>query len=296
MFAASLPVSGSVRAKAAMASPDATLGSHSAFCASLPNRRMAPEPSPCMAKAKSARPLWYAKVERAIARLRTSPSVQSFSSSAAPSSQTKDRHSSSTLPPWWKSRSSHHWPRRSASARCLDSKKGQPSQSVTLELRRLLGGERLIGPMEIPGLHALRLSFGFQVERLLYGHRPFLIELTLGHEMRQDRAVGQQAGEGLRLGVHVLDDAAEEAPALPFLGAHAATGEQKLGSSAVADDPGEDGAGAHVGTRQADAGEKEAGLGMGCGEPQVAGHRHDRPGTGAHAVDRRNDRLRTGAH
>ena len=40
-----------------IASPPATLGSHSAFCASLPNRRMAPLPSPCMAKAKSASPL-----------------------------------------------------------------------------------------------------------------------------------------------------------------------------------------------------------------------------------------------
>ena len=55
MFAASEPHSGSVMAKAAIASPPATRGSHSRFCSTVPNRQIAPEPSPCMAKAKSAR-------------------------------------------------------------------------------------------------------------------------------------------------------------------------------------------------------------------------------------------------
>ena len=45
---------GSVMAKAAIASPLATLGSHSRFCSIVPNRLIAPEPRPCMAKAKSA--------------------------------------------------------------------------------------------------------------------------------------------------------------------------------------------------------------------------------------------------
>ena len=57
MLAASDPHSGSVMAKAAMASPLATFGSHSRFCSIVPNSEIAPEPSPCMAKAKSARPL-----------------------------------------------------------------------------------------------------------------------------------------------------------------------------------------------------------------------------------------------
>jgi len=57
MFAASEPHSGSVMAKAATASPAATRGSHSRFCSTVPKRLIAPEPSPCMAKAKSASPL-----------------------------------------------------------------------------------------------------------------------------------------------------------------------------------------------------------------------------------------------
>ena len=64
----------------------------------------------------------------------------------------------------------------------------------------------------------------------------------------------------------------------------------------MADDPRQDRAGAHVRARQADAGEQEGGLGVGRGEPQVAGHRHDRPGAGADAFDRGDDRLRAAAH
>ena len=56
MLAASEPHSGSVIAKAAIASPAATLGSHSRFCSIVPNSEIAPEPRPCIAKAKSARP------------------------------------------------------------------------------------------------------------------------------------------------------------------------------------------------------------------------------------------------
>ena len=57
MLAASEPVSGSVKAKAAMASPLATLGSHSSFCASAEQADRT-EPRPCMAKAKWASPDW----------------------------------------------------------------------------------------------------------------------------------------------------------------------------------------------------------------------------------------------
>ena len=46
MLAASEPHRGSVMAKAAMASPLATFGSHSRFCSIVPNRRIAPEPEP----------------------------------------------------------------------------------------------------------------------------------------------------------------------------------------------------------------------------------------------------------
>ena len=55
MFAASEPHSGSVRAKAAIASPAATAAAI-ALLLVVPNSEIAPEPRPCMAKAKSARP------------------------------------------------------------------------------------------------------------------------------------------------------------------------------------------------------------------------------------------------
>ena len=54
MLAASEPLSGSVMAKAAIASPLATLGSHSRFCSTVPKSEIAPDPRPCIAKAKSA--------------------------------------------------------------------------------------------------------------------------------------------------------------------------------------------------------------------------------------------------
>ena len=54
--ATSDPASGSLSAKAAIASPRATRGRYMAFCASVPARLIAPDPSPCIAKAKSARP------------------------------------------------------------------------------------------------------------------------------------------------------------------------------------------------------------------------------------------------
>jgi fructose-1,6-bisphosphatase II / sedoheptulose-1,7-bisphosphatase len=38
----------------AIASPAATLGSHSRFCSMVPKSEIAPDPRPCMAKAKSA--------------------------------------------------------------------------------------------------------------------------------------------------------------------------------------------------------------------------------------------------
>ena len=56
MFAASDPHAGSVIAKAAMASPLATRGSHLRFCSMVPNSEIAPDPSPCIANAKSANP------------------------------------------------------------------------------------------------------------------------------------------------------------------------------------------------------------------------------------------------
>ena len=57
MAATSEPASVSDSAKAAIISPAATLGRMRRLRSSEPASEMAPVPSPCMAKAKSARPL-----------------------------------------------------------------------------------------------------------------------------------------------------------------------------------------------------------------------------------------------
>src|SRR5688500_11907503 len=187
MLAASEPHSGSVIANAAIASPEATLGSHWRFCSSLPARLIAPEPSPCIAKAKSASPEWRARVSRAIARLRTSggwsPSAtHSSRNPASPRSRTSARHAESTSSECpSRSLSPHHCPSFAASSRWRGSKNGQSRCSVTAELRHPLGGEGFVGALEIPGLHQRRLRLGLHVERDLDRLGPFGVELALGH-------------------------------------------------------------------------------------------------------------------
>ena len=56
MAATSEPASASDSANAAIISPDATLGRTRRLSSSEPASEMAPVPSPCMAKAKSASP------------------------------------------------------------------------------------------------------------------------------------------------------------------------------------------------------------------------------------------------
>src|SRR5512134_872055 len=62
---------------------------------------------------------------------------------------------------------------------------------VALELRLLLGDERVVGALEVLGLHADRLRLGLGLERLLDRLVPFLVQALLGHGMRERRAVGQ---------------------------------------------------------------------------------------------------------
>ena len=88
----------------------------------------------------------------------------------------------------------------------------------------------------------------------------------------------------------------EEAPGQPFLRAHGTAGEQQLAGAALADHTWQQGAGTHVGTGQADAGEQEGGPGGGGAVAQIAGQRHHGAGAGADAVDGADDGLRTAAH
>ena len=56
-------------------------------CSGVPNRLIAPVPSPCMAKAKSARPSWRASVSRVRQSVRTSSGAGSSGSTAVGCSQ-----------------------------------------------------------------------------------------------------------------------------------------------------------------------------------------------------------------
>src|SRR5205823_5760235 len=85
-------------------------------------------------------------------------------------------------------------------------------------------------------------------------------------------------------------------PALGLGSVHEASGEQQLAGATLTDDARQDRAGAHVGAGQTDADEEESNLAACRPETQVAGHRENRAGAGADAVDGRDDRLRARAH
>jgi hypothetical protein len=93
------PDCGSVSAKAEIALPARVSGSHSARCASVPKSVIAPVPSPCMAKAKSASPSWRARISRAsgTACARQAPCLAAVSckSPASPSRVTSARQAAS---------------------------------------------------------------------------------------------------------------------------------------------------------------------------------------------------------
>src|SRR5205823_2668206 len=87
-----------------------------------------------------------------------------------------------------------------------------------------------------------------------------------------------------------------EAKPLSLLAAYAAPGVKQLRSAALADDPRQDGAGPHVAAAKTDAVEQERNFRGQGSDADIGGHGDDRARAGANAVDRRNDRLRTGAH
>ena len=187
----------------------------------------------------------------------------------------------------------------------------RPRQSVVLflcfvvipalnlrKLRFLLGHKRVVGALEVLGLHADGLRLRLGLDRLVERHRPFLIEHGLGHHVREGRSLGESLGQcdGLALQHIGGHDAVEESPALALLRRHRATGEQQLGGASLANDARQHRAGAHVAAGEADAREEKGGLGRWRGETQVRSERDHRAGADARAVDRRDDRLRTGAH
>ena len=79
--------------------------------------------------------------------------------------------------------------------------------------------------------------------------------------------------------------------AFAFLRRHGAAGIEKFGGAALADDPRQDRAGAHVAAGKADAVEQKRGLRLRRCDANVGSHGDDRAGAGGDAVDRGNNRL-----
>src|SRR5436190_3196866 len=270
MAETSLPACGSESANAAILFPRITGGRYLRFCASVPNSEIGPVPRPCIAKQKSASPPCRASVSRESARLRTSNfppgSVTQhwFRKPSAPSRCTISRHArssdASSDAPCASSASFvlANSSSCSASARWRASKNGQSRNvvsgiSIALEAGFLLLHERLVRPLEVAGLHADRLRFGLGLERLLDGLAPLLVQALLRHRVCEGRAVSQVARHFLRARKHPLrrDQVVEIAPRQALFGAHDAPGIKELGRPAVADDPRQDRASAHVAARKA---------------------------------------------
>jgi hypothetical protein len=115
------------------------------------------------------------------------------------------------------------------------------------------------------GEHADRLRLRLGFDRLLDGHRPFLVQHGLGDAVGEGRAVGELAGQRLRLGSSASGGTArlkkpQRSPSSP---SQRPAGVEQLAGAALADDARQHGARAHVATGQADAVEQEGGLAAG---------------------------------
>ena len=70
--------------------------------------------------------------------------------------------------------------------------------SVSLEHRTRLRGERAIRALEIARAHADRLRLRFGFDRFVDAHAPFLMQHLLGDAVREGRAGDEIGGELLR--------------------------------------------------------------------------------------------------
>ena len=221
-------------------------GRYGAFSAGEPARLIAPEPSPCMAKAKSARPSCQASVSRDAGRACASRSRRArrhrrrrrmaraarLAERGAPAAAGRvgvamiDAHrrrrcasQASSAP------ASARW--RGVEERPVEAVEHRPrlprhrAPSIALETGLALGGEGLEGAAEILGRHADRLRLRLGFDDLVEAHRPFLMQHRLGHAVGEPRAVGERARAARRPRSAVAParmQRVEEAPALALLG------------------------------------------------------------------------------
>src|SRR5262249_3398560 len=116
--------------------------------------------------------------------------------------------------------------------------------------------------------------------------------------VRECGSAGELVRQRIRLLFELLsaDDAIEKAPPLAFIRRHDTAGIKELRSVAVADDPRQQGASAHIATGQADTRKPERGFGLRRAETNVTEQRDHGAGANTDTVNRPDDRLRTGPH
>src|SRR6476660_10628143 len=184
-------------------------------------------------------------------------------------------------------------PRKTANA----GNSGRAS-SISGKLRFLLCDKGLIGPAEIFRLHADRLRERLRLDCVIKRHRELLVQHGFRHAVRERRSARKLLRKRHRICFELVgsDNAIEKAPALALLRCHDTSGIKKLRRAAMADDARQQSAGAHVAASKPNTGEQKCGLGLRRAQTHVAeqGDHRARPHTDA--VNRRDDRLRAGAH
>ena len=310
MLAASEPHSGSVMAKAAIASPAATRGSQSRFCSIVPNSEIAPEPSPCMAKAKSASPRVIGEGlagDREAAHV--GPVLAVGDAQLEESGGAELAHQGAAFAVEivgvaagrdCRAHQCFELARKLAVARPRrTARRGSWRRaSVALEHRLLLGRERLVGALEVVGLHALapgpRASMSSAVSMR---HVPIRRRAgawsphgrTSGRSRARARAPALRRARRRRAGCRSPRRGLPRRSSSRPVNSSSAARPWPMIRGRIAQAP-------MSAPLKADAGEQEGGLRIRALQAEVAGHGEDRPGAGADAFDRGDDRLRAGAH
>src|SRR5580698_3599152 len=243
---------------------------------------MAPEPSPCMASAKSASPECFASVSRSRQTARVSmvspwppyavPPTPYLSQPAAPSSRTRWRQVASTSSPWLASARClpHHASTPAASSRWRSSKNGHASalcrsilpevlKSVSFEYWTRFRRKRAIRAFEVVRAHADGLGLRLGFDRFVDAHAPFLVQHLLGDAVREGRSSNEFSGQfrgfveqGIGFAQAVI-----EAPGMTFVAACRATGEEQFGRTSLTDDARQDRARAHIAACEANTRKQE---------------------------------------
>ena len=265
-----------------------------------------------MAKAKSARPSWRARVSRIRQRVRTSSGagrrrvdggVGEPAVAAEQRRRARGRRRRCRRGRRGRGCAAAQASRSSASALWRGSKKGQSRKlrsaiscprtpaSPWRRRRRRRGGSRAVCMQIAWACASASIACSRPIDHSWLSWVLVIMWAKVG-----PAAMRRASAERLVVERRGRDEAVEEAPGGALVGGHRAAGVEELGGAALADDARQHGAGAHVAAGEADAGEEEGGLRLGRAEAEVGGHGDDGAGADADAVDGGDDRLAAGEH